>query len=92
MDNQGNTKDLLERYRTNVYGTSRNDFATAQNALFDQTNRLAVVCKAVETIEKETGDSDSIGFLMGVSEMLNEILQTMNQALSLLDDCESERG
>ena len=84
--------DLLEKYRTTVYGSTRNDFTTVEATLFSQANKLDVVCKAVKAIEKETTDDDSIGALMGVSDMLSEIVQTMNQALSLLEDCELKRG
>lgn len=89
-----NDKSLnpFEKYRMDVYGNARSDFEVVEVALFCQISKLAVACKAVEAIKNDLNDDDSMCVLLGVHDMLSEVMQTMNETLSLLDECELKRG
>ena len=82
--------DLLERYRLTVYDSARNDFSTVECALWCIKDKLAVAHRAICDVEAKT-ESDTT-LIIGTRIILDEAIQTMSQALTMLDICELERG
>lgn len=87
----GKSLNLLERYRMTAWDSAKSDFSTVESALFGVKNKLAVACRANHGLDFEA-DSNSTGLIMGIEDILNEALQTTEQALTMLDGCELKRG
>ena len=84
-----NTTNLIEAYRIDVYGNTRNDFDTCIVALNEQADKGALVCCALSNIAQDMATNEQTQIITAAHATLKAMVETMNAALVVLDDCEA---
>ena len=82
-------KNLIEKYRVDVYGNIRNDFDTCIVALNEQANKGALVCCALSNIAQDMATDEQTQIITAAHDILKAMVETMNEALTVLYDCEA---
>ncbi len=83
------SKNLIEKYRVDVYGNTRNDFNTCVTALNDQANMGALVCCALSDMAQDMTTDEQAQVIAAARDTLKAMVETMNAAISVLWDCEA---
>ncbi len=78
----------IEAYRVDVFGNTRSDFDTCIVALNVQANTAALVCRALSGMAEEMTDNEQTQVLTAAYATLKAMVETMNEALTVLYDCE----
>lgn len=78
-------KSGIERYRLTVYGEARNDQDTAIAAIDSQQNKFSAACAAIDSFISDNEETDT-SIIEGVRDIVEEALQTIEQAVTLLED------
>lgn len=78
---------ILKPYRVDRTGRARTDLQTCEVALSAQTEMIALVCRALANMKQEMTDNEHAQVLAGAQEILSQVVETMNAALTTLADC-----
>ena len=82
---------IIEAYREDVGGNARNDFDMCLAAISAQSDSMALVCRALDGMDQEMTDNQHTQVLTASHETLKNALDVINEALTVLADCEVQR-